>query len=60
MKTTNNKSNTVFSKAGLIGMMCGSMLFCSCEDFLEPKPLSFYEPASTFTTEAGLEAKYLD
>lgn len=56
MKTTNNKSNTVFSKAGLIGMMCGSMLFCSCEDFLEPKPLSFYEPASTFTTEAGLEA----
>lgn len=25
-------------------------------DFLEPKPLSFYDPTTTFTTEAGLQA----
>lgn len=24
--------------------------------FLEPKPLSFYDPTTTFTTEAGLQA----
>jgi len=32
-------------------------LFSSCsKDFLEPDPLSFYEPGTTFTTEAGLQA----
>ncbi|SFE47630.1 RagB/SusD family nutrient uptake outer membrane protein [Thermophagus xiamenensis] len=30
-------------------------LGCS-EDFLKPDPLSFYEPAKTFTTRAGLES----
>lgn len=35
-----------------------SLLFLgSCsEDFLEPDPLSFFEPGKTFTTEAGLRA----
>ena len=30
--------------------------FTSCSDFLEPKPMSFFEPSATFTTEAGLQA----
>ena len=37
-------------------VLCGSILLCGCEDFLEPKPLSFFEPAETFTTVAGLDA----
>ena len=33
------------------------VLFTSCsEDFLKPKPLSFYEPTTTFSTESGLQA----
>ncbi|MFL9830270.1 RagB/SusD family nutrient uptake outer membrane protein [Flavobacterium sp. ST-87] len=32
-------------------------LFSSCsKDFLEPDPLSFYEPGTTFSTESGLQA----
>ncbi|MBD0822851.1 RagB/SusD family nutrient uptake outer membrane protein [Aestuariibaculum marinum] len=35
----------------------GPALFISCsEDFLEPDPLSFYEPETTFSTESGLKA----
>jgi hypothetical protein len=34
-----------------------SALLVSCsEDFLEPDPLSFYEPETTFSTESGLQA----
>lgn len=38
------------------------IIYCSCflmscsDDFLNPKPLSFYEPEATFTTESGLQA----
>lgn len=35
----------------------GTLLGSSCSrDFLNPDPLSFYEPAATFTTRSGLEA----
>lgn len=42
----------------LIGMFTAATLsFSSCsEDFLKPDPLSFYEPGTTFTTEAGLRS----
>lgn len=45
-----------FSK--LTPMMIGAvMLASSCsKDFLEPDPLSFYEPETTFSTESGLQA----
>lgn len=29
---------------------------CSCSDFLEPEPLSFYAPENVLTNEAGLQA----
>ncbi|MDR1098328.1 MAG: RagB/SusD family nutrient uptake outer membrane protein [Tannerella sp.] len=33
------------------------LLFSGCsEEFLKPDPLSFYEPATTFSTESGLQA----
>ncbi len=36
-------------------LMGGMLVASSCsKDFLTPKPLSFYEPNATFTTEAGL------
>jgi len=35
----------------------GATLFSGCsDDFLNPDPLSFYEPGATFTTESGLMA----
>ncbi|NDV84643.1 RagB/SusD family nutrient uptake outer membrane protein [Bacteroides sp. 51] len=41
----------------LTSVVGSSLLFNSCsESFLEPDPLSFYEPESTFTTESGLKA----
>lgn len=51
-----NKKNTPSTKALMI-MLCGSVFFYGCsQDFLEPDPLSFYEPTSTFSTESGLQA----
>jgi hypothetical protein len=41
----------------LIIAICTSAFFSSCsEEFLEPDPLSFYEPTTTFSTESGLQA----
>lgn len=41
----------------LIIMLCGSAFFYGCsQEFLEPDPLSFYEPTTTFSTESGLQA----
>ncbi|NGM90265.1 RagB/SusD family nutrient uptake outer membrane protein, partial [Parapusillimonas sp. SGNA-6] len=41
----------------LLTMMGGTIFFNSCsKDFLKPDPLSFYEPALTFTTEEGLQS----
>ena len=37
--------------------LIGAMILTGCaESFLEPDPLSFYEPETTFTTESGLQA----
>lgn len=41
----------------LILSLGGISLFNGCSDsFLNPDPLSFYEPSATFTTEAGLQS----
>tara|TARA_B100000678_G_C18227216_1_gene509349 strand:+ start:3204 stop:5159 length:1956 start_codon:yes stop_codon:yes gene_type:complete len=38
-------------------MVLGTIILASCsDDFLEPDPLSFYEPETTFSTESGLQA----
>lgn len=38
-------------------LICTASIVVSCsENFLEPDPLSFYEPETTFTTESGLQA----
>jgi hypothetical protein len=38
-------------------ILSGMMMFGGCsESFLEPDPLSIYEPGTTFTTESGLKA----
>jgi hypothetical protein len=43
--------------ATFIPLVVVAALLVSCsEDFLEPDPLSFYEPETTFTTESGLQA----
>jgi hypothetical protein len=41
----------------LVIALCSSGLFNSCsDDFLEPEPLSFYEPGITLSSEAGMQA----
>ena len=41
----------------VLPVVATAMMLASCSDsFLEPKPLSFYEPAVTFSTESGLES----
>ena len=41
----------------LAPLVVASALLVSCsKDFLEPDPLSFYEPETTFQTESGLQA----
>lgn len=41
----------------LVPLVAVTALLVSCsKDFLEPDPLSFYEPETTFTTETGLQA----
>lgn len=50
-----NIKNTIY-KLGVGSLLCIG-LFSSCsESFLDPDPLSIYEPGKTFTTEAGLKA----
>lgn len=52
MKNIVNK----LSKTCLL-MAVGTVLFCGCKkEFLDTDPLSFYEPATTFSTESGLKA----
>lgn len=42
---------------GLVMLAGASMVFSGCkESFLEADPLSFYEPAATFSTEDGLKS----
>ncbi|GHT08944.1 hypothetical protein FACS189426_05840 [Bacteroidia bacterium] len=41
----------------LVITLCCSGLFNSCsDDFLQPEPLSFYEPGVTLSSEAGMQA----
>ena len=52
-----NKNKKCLPALALIITLCGSALFQSCsENFLKPVPLSFYDPESTLSTEAGLQA----
>lgn len=45
------------NRISLIIFMGSAILLGGCsDDFLEPDPLSFYDPERTFTTEAGLQA----
>ena len=49
-----NNKNNIF-RGGLMIVLAGTMVGCS-DGFLEQDPLSFYEPATTYSTEAGLQA----
>ncbi|MDR7209562.1 RagB/SusD family nutrient uptake outer membrane protein [Flavobacterium piscis] len=46
--------NSISTLAPLV-VVTAFLVSCS-KDFLEPDPLSFYEPETTFTTESGLQA----
>ena len=48
------KKNNIL-RGGLMLALAGTMVGCS-DGFLEQDPLSFYEPATTYSTEAGLQA----
>lgn len=50
----NIKKNNIL-RGGLMLALAGTMVGCS-DGFLEQDPLSFYEPATTYSTEAGLQA----
>ncbi|MCD7937080.1 MAG: RagB/SusD family nutrient uptake outer membrane protein [Tannerellaceae bacterium] len=54
-KIHKNRINKLSAK-GLIMILCSSFFFSGCSDFLDPDPLSFYEPTTTFQTISGLEA----
>jgi hypothetical protein len=57
MKPVNQNIKRALSVAGLVIAMGSAMMTSSCsEDFLEPDPLSFYEPTATFSSESGLKA----
>ena len=46
--------NHIF-KGALLFLAAGTLASCS-DSFLEESPLSFYEPGTTYTTEAGLQS----
>lgn len=49
----------IFNKMSIValGMAGAAALATSCSrDFLDQDPLSFFEPATTFNTESGLQA----
>ena len=51
------KNNTIFRAGAVILFM---LSLCGCKDeWLEPKPLSFYTPENTFVDAAGFEAALL-
>ncbi len=53
----NYKQKGFLSAACLVSLLTAAVFVGGCsEDFLEPEPLSVYEPGKTFTTEAGLKA----
>lgn len=51
-----NKMKYIKSGMGLFILSSAVVLSGCKESFLEPDPLSFYEPTATFTTESGLSA----
>lgn len=53
MKQINRYLNCVYVGAALMG---SSLITSGCSDFLDPDPLSFYDPEKTFTTESGLQS----
>ena len=57
-KVSKNKKNILPAIASVIIVaLCGVTLLNSCsEDFLEPTPLSFYEPGVTLSSETGMRA----
>ncbi|MFD2164617.1 RagB/SusD family nutrient uptake outer membrane protein [Paradesertivirga mongoliensis] len=57
MNTVYNRGNKLCLTKSLSAVLFGWLLLGSCKkEFLEPQPLSFYEPGTTFTTESGLQA----
>ncbi|WP_236636791.1 RagB/SusD family nutrient uptake outer membrane protein [Sinomicrobium soli] len=53
MTQITQKLNYIYK--GLALLIGGTLMLSSCsKDFLEPKPLSFYDPTATFNTEEGL------
>jgi len=57
MNNIKNKKRYGFLTKGLITVVCGTLFFSACSDsFLEPDPLSFFEPGNTYTTESGVLA----
>ncbi len=51
------KQKKTLPAMALVITLCGTALFSSCsEDFLEPTPLSFYEPGITLSSESGMQA----
>jgi hypothetical protein len=56
MRQINKKLNYIF-KYGTMLLIGGTVLTTGCtKKFLKPEPMSFYEPATTFSTENGLIA----
>ncbi len=49
------KTLSILTK-GVATVMATTLLAGCSDDFLKPEPLSFYEPALTFSTESGLQA----
>lgn len=49
------KTLSILTK-GTAAVMAAALLAGCSDDFLKPEPLSFYEPALTFSTESGLQA----
>lgn len=57
MRKIYKNAKNKLSLIGLASLMCSSLFLNSCsESFLEPDPLSIYEPEMTFTTESGMQA----
>jgi SusD family. len=54
-------TNSILSRIGLVVLASATLFAAGCQkEFLEPKPLSYFEPTATFTTESGLRAALID
>lgn len=51
------RKNNHISRLGAALLTSGVLILAGCnKEFLEPKPLSYFEPGATFTTESGIRA----